>query len=158
MRKRIWIALAIILVLVGVVLGIESWRRGRVVVLEPGSVPIYRDGRLVGGFLPEDLDQLEQVSFTDAEEGKVQEGWLLRDVLLLHFEPRSLETDTVVVVSSSSREKSARLTWGEVNERENMIMFDLSGRGTLKLVSLLDELDVRDEWIQDVDRIEVGAQ
>jgi hypothetical protein len=36
-------------------------------------------------------------------------------------------------------------------------MFDLSGRGTLKLVSLLPRLDVRDEWVQDVDKIEIGG-
>ena len=34
-------------------------------------------------------------------------------------------------------------------------MFDLSNRGNLKLVSVLDKLDARDEWVQDVDRIEV---
>jgi hypothetical protein len=31
----------------------------------------------------------------------------------------------------------------------------VSGRGTLKLVSTLERLDVRDEWVQDVDKIEV---
>ena len=36
-----------------------------------------------------------------------------------------------------------------------MVLFDLSNRGTLKLVSLLEQLDTRDEWVQDVDRIEV---
>jgi hypothetical protein len=36
------------------------------------------------------------------------------------------------------------------------VMFDLSGRGTLKLVSTLERLDVRDEWVQDVDQIEVS--
>jgi hypothetical protein len=51
--------------------------------------------------------------------------------------------------------KSAELTWVEVNEAQNMVMFDLSSRGTLKLVSLLEKLDVRDEWVQDVDRIEI---
>ncbi len=39
---------------------------------------------------------------------------------------------------------------------QNMVMFDLSNRGTLKLVSLLEKLDTRDEWVQDVDRIEVA--
>ncbi len=34
-------------------------------------------------------------------------------------------------------------------------MFDLSNRGTLKLVSVLQKLDTRDEWVQDVDSIEV---
>ncbi len=35
-------------------------------------------------------------------------------------------------------------------------MFDLSNRGTLKLVSVLPKLDTRDEWVQDVDSIEVA--
>jgi hypothetical protein len=34
-------------------------------------------------------------------------------------------------------------------------MFDLSNRGTLKLVSKLEKLNTRDEWVQDVDKIEV---
>jgi hypothetical protein len=36
-----------------------------------------------------------------------------------------------------------------------MVLFDLSGRGTLKLVSKLPQLDIRDEWVQDVDKIEI---
>jgi hypothetical protein len=36
-----------------------------------------------------------------------------------------------------------------------MIMFDLSGRGTLKLVSKMPGFDIRDVWIQDVDKIEI---
>ena len=47
----------------------------------------------------------------------------------------------VVVVSSSSRDKLARLTWAEVDDPANWVMFDLSGRGTLKLVSVLERLD-----------------
>jgi hypothetical protein len=58
-------------------------------------------------------------------------------------------------VSSSSREKTAQLTWEEVEDPANHVMFDLSGRGTLKLVSVLERLDVRDEWVQDVDKIEI---
>jgi hypothetical protein len=97
------------------------------------------------------------VSFVEAEEGKTEEGWLLSDVLRLHVEERALQPDTVVVVSSSSREKSAQLTWAEVDEPANWVMFDLSGRGTLKLVSVLERLDTRDEWVQDVDLIELTS-
>ncbi len=91
----------------------------------------------------------------DAEEGKTQQGWLLRDVLALYLDTGSLKPETLITVSSSSREKSADLTWAEVNEPKNYVMFDLSGRGTLKLVSVLERLDIRDEWVQDVDKIEV---
>ncbi len=44
----------------------------------------------------------------------------------------------------SSRNKSAELTWAEIADRNNMVMFDLAGRGTLKLVSQMDKLATRD--------------
>ncbi len=164
-KARIGLAVGILVVLVAGVLGLEALRRqpgGPPVVsttptLAPGAVPIYLNGQLVAGFIPADLEQLSQVSFTDAEEGKLQEGWLLRDVLLLHLKPEQLQPETRITVSSSSRNKSAQLTWAEVNEPTNNVMFDLSNRGTLKLVSVLPSLDTRDEWVQDVDKIEVTA-
>jgi len=114
------------------------------------------DGSLVAGFVPDDLNQLEEVSFVDAEEGKTQQGWLLRDVLMLTLDGVALDPGMTIIVSSSSRGKSASMVWAEVNDVENMVMFDVSGRGTLKLVSRgLERLDVRDEWVQDVDRIEI---
>jgi hypothetical protein len=155
-RTRILIAVGILIVLVVAVLGAEALRRASAEPeLAPGSIPIYLDGKLVGEFVPGDLAELEQVSFVDEEEGKTQEGWLLRDVLLLHVKESKLEPETRIVVTSSSRDKSAELTWAEVDDPANWVMFDLSGRGTLKLVSVLGRLDVRDEWVQDVDKIEV---
>lgn len=158
-NKRILIAVAILIVIVGAVLGVDVLRRQHVTELEPGSIPIYFEDRLVAGFKPDDLPQLDQVSFVDTEEGKTQEGWLLQDVLLLHIERDVFRDDTSIVVSSSSRGKSVQLTWAEVDDADNMVMLDLSGRGTLKLVSgKIERLDVRDEWIQDVDKIEVIPQ
>lgn len=161
--KRIAIAVLIIFVIAGGIMGVEMIRRQKQQMptaagsptLVPGSIPIYRDGTLVNGFTPEALQNLEEVSFVDAEEGKTQQGWLLRDVLGLYLDTGSLKPETLITVSSSSREKSADLTWAEVNEPKNYVMFDLSGRGTLKLVSVLERLDIRDEWVQDVDKIEV---
>ncbi len=154
-NKRILIAVVILIVIVGVVLGVDALRRQQATELKPGSIPIYFEGRFVESFKPDDLERLDTASFVDAEEGKPQEGWLLRDVLLLHIERDVFRDDTTIIVSSSSRTKSVQLTWAEVDDVENMVMFDLSGRGTLKLISKLERLDVRDEWVQDVDEIEV---
>ena len=155
-RNRILIAVGVLVLLVLIVLGVELLRRATAEpTLEPGSIPITVDGELLGGFVPDDLTALEQVSFVDDEEGKTQEGWLLRDVLRLHVRENKLKDTTRIVVISTSRERSAELTWPEVEDASNWVMFDLSGRGTLKLVSVLERLDVRDEWIQDVDKIEV---
>jgi hypothetical protein len=165
-RTRILIGLAILIVLVGAILGIDALRRASgspaqatedEPTLVPGSIPIYLDSQLVGGFSPADLDQLEKVSFVEREEGKKQEGWMLRDVILLHVEGERLKADSLITVSSSSRDKSAQLTWAEVNEPANMVVFDLSNRGTLKLVSVMEKLDTRDEWVQDTDKIEINS-
>ena len=157
-KTRILIGVAVLVAIIAVVLGVEALRRSSAEpTLAPGSIPIYLDGKLVGGFVPDDLAALEQVSFVDAEEGKTQEGWLLGDVLLLHVKKSKLKPETRIVVSSSSRDKSAELTWAEVEDPANWVMFDLSGRGTLKLVSVLERLDVRDEWVQDVDKIEITS-
>ena len=161
-RTRILLAVAILAAISLSVLGIEQWRRARQTISEadllPGSIPIYLNATLVAGFQPTDLEQLEKVSFVDAEEGKSQEGWMLRDVMLVHMPRTRLKGETVITVSSSSRNKSVQLTWAEVEDPANWVMFDLAGRGTLKLVSTLERLDTRDEWIQDVDRIEVQAE
>ncbi len=158
-NKRIIIGVSILVILVGGVLLVDVLRRQGTTSegLEPGEVPIYLDGELVDGFSPDDLDRLEKVSFVDPAEGKTQEGWLLRDVLSLYVAPDDLTPETQITVSSSSREKSAALTWAEVDDPDNMVMFDLSNRGTLKLVSQMDKLDTRDEWVQDADKIELSG-
>ena len=158
--KRIVIAVIVLVVIVGVILGVDYWQRQQAAAqapadMPPGSIPIFVDGRFVASFVPDDLSQLKGASFVDAEEGKTQDGWLLKDVLLLYVMENKLNLTTQITVSSSSREKAHTLTWAEVENEANNVLFDLSGRGTLKLVSTIPGFDIRDSWIQDVDKIEV---
>jgi hypothetical protein len=163
---RIFVAILVLVILAAVVLGVEALRRsagseGNVKGLPtaaPGGIPIYLDGKLMGAFTPPDLEELEGASFVDAEEGKAQEGWWLRDVILLHVKEEALQPDSLVVVASSSREKSVELTWADVLDPAGNVMFDLSSRGTLKLASTLEQLDTRDEWVQDVDSIKISSR
>lgn len=159
-KKRILYVVLGLLALVGVVLGVDFWQRQQAAALAPadmppGSIPVFMDGNFLASFVPDDLNQLEDASFVDDEEGKTQEGWMLNDVLLLYIKESKLKDDTQVTVSSSSREKAKTLTWADVNNVDNMVIFDLSGRGTLKLVSKIPGFDTRDDWVQDVDKIEV---
>jgi hypothetical protein len=162
-KTRIFIGLVVLAGLVLLIAGVEALRRSSVVpdksapsvTLIPGSIPIYLNGQLIAAFSPQDLDKLKKMSFVEPLEGKTQEGRLLRDVLLLYLQPAQLRADTQVIVSSSSRQKSAQLTWAEIDAVDNQVMFDLANRGTLKLASKLERLDTREEWVQDVDKIEV---
>lgn len=159
-KQRLWIDLLILILVVGVVIGVDAIRRSRLASRESdmpaGSVPIYRDGKRVASFTAQDIENLEKVEFQDEEKGKIQQGWLLADVLQLYFDPGILSEDVLITVISSSRGKQVTLTWPEIRDPSNHVMFDLSGRGTLKLVSSLEKLDTREEWIQDTDRIEVN--
>jgi hypothetical protein len=162
-RTRIFIALGILALVAVLVLGVDALRRnapsgpalGPEPTLVPGGIPIKLDGRLVGSFTPADLNSLKQVSFTDPAEGVPQEGWLLRDIIALHVDVKQLKPDAQITVSSSSRKKSALVTWAEADNAANLVMFDLSNRGTLKLVSLMEKLSTRDQWVQDTDKIEI---
>jgi hypothetical protein len=159
-NTKILIGIAAVIVVIGAVLGIDQIRRmqqsAAVPELPAGAVPIHINGEMQYSLAPDDLEDLTGASFVDEEEGKTQEGWLLRDILLLYFDEGDMNDDSVISVSSSSRNKMVEMTWVEVSNEENMVMFDLSGKGTLKLVSQgLPQLDIRDEWVQDVDKIEV---
>jgi len=158
--RRIMLAIVILLLLVAVVLGVDFWQRQGAAArapaeIPPGSIPIFVNSKLVASFVPADLEQLKTASFVDAEEGKTQDGWLLRDVLLLYLGEDNLQAMTQITVTSSSRGKAKTLSWSEIEKQANMVMFDLSGRGTLKLVSTIPGFDRRDSWIQDADKIEL---
>jgi hypothetical protein len=157
-NKRIGLAILIVVLIVGGITAVDLYRQqamAEALEITPGSVPIYVEGDLVGGIMVTDLERLAKSSFVDAEEGKTQEGWPLADILRLHLGDDELLSGSRVIVSSSSRGKTAVLTWEEIENPDNMLLFDLSGRGTLKLVSLLERLDTRDEWVQDTDKIEI---
>jgi hypothetical protein len=160
LKKRILIAVALLLVIVAIVVGVDALQRRSAASaaptdMPPGSVPIFLDGRFAASFVPGVLEQLKTASFVDAEDGRPQDGWLLRDVLLLYLGEDNLQPASQITVSSSSRGKSHTLAWSDVEKKDNMVMFDVSNRGTLKLVSKMPGFDVRDTWVQDVDKIEI---
>lgn len=167
-NKRLLIGGLILIFLIGIVMSVDLLQRQQaassnqmtpgMVTAAPGSIPITINGEVVAVFIPEALDQLPQSTFQDAEEGKTQEGWLLCDVLKLYLPENFLQDETTILVRSNHRQKEVTLTWKEVENPANKIMFDISGRGTLKLVSLLPRLDSRDEWVQDTDEIAIITQ
>lgn len=158
--KNLLIGAGILVAMVSTMLLVDLFQRRQLAAgspeQPPGAIPIYLDDELISQFTPTDLDLLEMASFVDLEEGKTQEGWLLADVLLLHLDPSILSPEDIITVSSNS--KTVDLSWSQVSDQTNLILFDLSGRGSLKLVSAqVEGFQTRDKWIQDVTRIEIST-
>ncbi|HPC42743.1 MAG TPA: hypothetical protein PLM53_18055 [Spirochaetota bacterium] len=162
--RRIIIAIVIIAAVVGAILVIHSSRRGGYLYragtsgdkeFTEGCVPFLSGGELLANFCQKNTTGLAKAGFKDKAENKLQEGWLLRDVLLKYIKEEQLSPDTMVVVSSSSRGKKAGLTWKDISNEKNKIILALSRQGSLKLVSTMKDLDTREKWVQDIDRIEI---
>ena len=165
--RRIIIATIILIVVVGGILLVQSSRRGGFLyrscgtgekIFTEGCVPVSISGKAAGNFCQKDAAGLAKTNFRDRAENKVQEGWLLRDVMLLYIKKEEISPDTIVLVSSTSRGKKAELRWKDISNDQNKILLALSRQGSLKLVSSMKGLDTRDRWVQDVDRIEVHGR
>jgi hypothetical protein len=165
--RRIIIAIAILVLLAGSILVIDSFRRGGCLYknlrtgskeFSEGCVSVFSGNRLLAGFCSENSDRLKRTGFIDKKENKLQEGWLLRDVILLYVDKKSLSPDTMVRIESSSRGKKAVISWKEIADESNRILLAASKKGSLKLVSAMKGLDSREKWVQDVDKIEVMSR
>ena len=167
-NRRMIIVVAVILLLAGAValygiLGQQRMENAPKDVPQEGMIHVYVDGEFVANVLPSDLSELPAASFKDTEEGKTQEGWWLRDVALLYVDEDKLSDGSEITVSgvrsTTGDLKSVTITWVEAQDLANNVMFDLAGDGqAMKLASTLERLDVRDEWVQGVSRIEITTR
>ena len=162
--QRIIIAIAILAVLTGSILAVDSLRRGGCLYkhiragtkeFSEGCIPVFSSNTLLAGFCRDNAARLKMTGFIDKKENKLQEGWLLRDVILLYVDKKNLSPDTMVRIESSSRGKKAEIPWKEIADDSNRIVLAASKQGSLKLVSSIKGLDTRGRWVQDVDKIEV---
>lgn len=162
--RRIAIAIVILVIAAATILVVDTCRRGGCLyrTLHEGSekfsgecVPVYSGAAQPARFCAANAALLIKKSFIDAAEKKPQEGWFLRDVVLLSVKKESLTPGTRVLVSSTSRGKKAELSWKDVSDESNMVILAPTKQGTLKLASAMKGLDTRAQWVQDVDRIEI---
>lgn len=124
--------------------------------VKAGQTGLYVNGDLVAGFDVAALEDLERHTFEDTERGVQQTGWLLMDVVQF-LTDEALADGATVSVSSSSRGASAELSGSDINDAANNVVLALTNRGTLRLASTLEELDERNEWVGDVDKIEITS-
>jgi hypothetical protein len=65
--------------------------------------------------------------------------------------------DAAITIRSSSRGAAATVSGAEVSDPANYVVLALTQRGTLRLASTLENLNERDEWVPDVDIIEITS-
>ncbi|NLG49628.1 MAG: hypothetical protein GX552_05900 [Chloroflexi bacterium] len=166
-NKRAIIVL-VVLVGIGVVFAVQGLLRQAAPAVpsatpQPGMIHFYVDGVFVANVAPGDVTSLPQASFVDSEEGKTQEGPLVKDLVLLYMKESDLSPQSVIRVegrrSSSGEAKQGSVTWEQAQNPDNHLLFDISSSGdSLKLVSTLPEMGTRDTWVQGVSRIEVTTK
>jgi hypothetical protein len=162
--RRIVIAIVILVFVIGSILVIQSFRRGGHLYricnagekkFSEGCILLSSGGKKLADFCRKNSEGLKKTAFRDKKENKLQEGWLLRDVILLYVKKEDMSPDTLVRIASSSRGKKAEVRWKDISDEQNRVLLALTKQGTLKLVSVMKDLDAREQWVQDVDKIEV---
>jgi len=128
----------------------------------PGMVSLFTDGIFKAHVIPADVDRLPRVSFAEPEKGKSLEGWMLKDVIALYIDTGQISGGsevTVLGVGEKRGEKTATLSWEEVlDPNAHVILHPTRDGQSLKLVSTLEQLDTRDEWVQGVKRIDIKTR
>lgn len=128
----------------------------------PGMVSLFANGMLKAHVMPADLDRLPRVTFAEPEKEKSLEGWMLKDVIALYIDTGQISGGcevSVLGVGEKRGEKTATLSWKEVLDPNAHVMLHPARDGqSLKLVSTLEQMDTRDEWVQGVKRIDINTR
>lgn len=162
-KKQLFVAALV--VVIAIALGIQGYlqmsQQGSTEEPIEGMLHIYVDGAFVANVVPADALALEAHSFTDSEEGVLQEGPRLDQVVLLYVKDSVLHDASTLTVHGSRKgqDKTASITWAEASDIANHVILDVSSSGdSLKLVSTMPRLDVRDEWVQGISRIDITTK
>jgi hypothetical protein len=127
---------------------------------QPGMIHLSVDGAFVANLAPADLQKLPAASFVDKEQGKTQGGWWLRDVVRNYVKESSLSPQSKIVITGSRQgtPKNSTLTWAQLLDPANNILFNQGNDGSIKIASTMAGLDTRDTWVQGLTEIAVQTK
>ncbi|MBC7234756.1 MAG: hypothetical protein H5T69_02860 [Chloroflexi bacterium] len=127
---------------------------------QPERITIYLDGQLVAEADLTTIASSEIVSFQDAERGERFKGLWVDALLLRYVAEDKLAPETTIIfvgrAPGSGNTREVKLTWAEISDHENRVLLGTSrAEGAPTLVGALERLDTREEWVQDVSRIDI---
>jgi hypothetical protein len=86
----------------------------------------------------------------------------LRDVIRAYVKENTLAPTSQVIVTGicqGTKKKSATLTWAEVLDSANHVLYSPSNDGaSVKIAATLDRLSTRNDWIQGLTQIDVKTK
>lgn len=119
------------------------------------KIDIWQGDQKIGQIGMSELQDLPTVSYVDTlGSGEIDEGPLLRDVILLRFDESSLTNETTVFIRSDLRGEERTISWGEVSNISKSHILDFTNKGTTKFTSPETE---RNERVRDITLIRIGA-
>ncbi len=166
-RTRILIVIGA-LILIAVILGVlgavlqGQTAQAPATTPQPGMIHLYVDGTFTANLAPAETQRLAATSFVDKEQNKKQSGYWLKDIILLYVKENTLSPTsqiTVTGVRQGAEKKSASLTWAEVSDPANNVLFSPSNDGTsVKIAATLGRLATRNDWVQGLTQIDVKTK
>jgi len=118
-------------------------------------IDIWLEDVRIGKACMNEIEELPIVSFEDIlGSGAVDEGPLLKDVILLVMNESSLANSTNVQIKSDLTLEERTLPWGEIANTSNSYILDFTNRGTTKFTS--PETQKKDR-VRDVTDVKIGV-
>ena len=156
-RKLIFGILAVVIIAISV---FAAWEFAiKDYVSEDGeheyTIDFWEDSDKIVKVTMSTLESLSTVSYEDTlGSGAIDEGPLLKDVVLLVVDESSLSNSTNISIKSDLTAEERTITWGEIANTSNSYILDFTNKGTTKFSS--PETKKKDR-VRDVTDIIIGA-
>lgn len=119
------------------------------------TIDFWQGDDKIGKVTMSDLETLQTVSYQDTlGSGAIDEGPLLKDVVLLVVDESSLSNSTNIRIESDLTAEERTITWGEIANTSDSYILDFTNKGTTKFSS--PETKKKDR-VRDVTDIIIGA-
>ncbi|MFQ6060198.1 MAG: hypothetical protein ACE5KV_02735 [Thermoplasmata archaeon] len=119
------------------------------------SIIIWQGDYMVGQVSMSELRALPTVSYEDIlGSGAIEEGPLLKDVILTRIDESALSNETTVLIKSDLTLEERTISWGELSNTSRSYILDFTNRGTTKFTS--PETKKKDR-VRDVTDIRIGV-
>ncbi|TET90074.1 MAG: hypothetical protein E3J35_07575 [Methanomassiliicoccales archaeon] len=121
------------------------------------EIEMWQGDQRIGVVKMSKLETLPTVSYLDVfsdRDDVIDEGPLVKDVILLRINESSLTNETSIYIKSDLTGEERTISWGEISNISKSYILDFTKRGTTKFSSPETE---KNERVRDVTEIRIGV-